>query len=215
MMARFTISLVILGSFAGVAQAASASPTPPLVVETAHYAFETAIHFRPARVVSALDVTSAALVVLTLVQSDGISLFVGLGREPKYPRMAAFMDSFNFLRYCVDFPDRVGAAPRLITCPADLMVLWGYEISALQASEMAIAAAARVGHAVSGADVVKFARKVSLRLEPTPTFTAGQGSVVRFTGTARVNNGPPVEAAVCVRLPKTAYGVPVLVAPAS
>jgi hypothetical protein len=78
-------------------------------------------------------------------------------------------------------------------------------------SRNVVAAAARQGRAVDGADVVRAASANQEHLAAKPTFRSGQGGRVKFVGKVTTNSGTST-AYVCILMPKTPYGIPVQVA---
>jgi hypothetical protein len=201
--------LLTLGSPVGAASTTASSAA--LVI--AEYAVATATHDRPAHVVTAADVSNAVASVglkkVTLTLGSNIDELLG------YPRLAIFMSAASFAFVCVVFPDSVGAAPKVITCPLQATMLWQTESLVLNASRQAVAAAASHDEPVSGADVVKAAASMGWSVVPTPTFTSGQGGRVKFT--KKILDTFPkksvsVTVSICVKFPRTAYGIPVQVA---
>jgi len=178
----------------------------PVVLKMARYAVATAVHDRPSRVVTGADVSNAAdtfnLDGETDIPADGLFLVANLGELPGYPRVVLLISSTTFRDTCVDFPDVINGAPSVIACPRK-----GYEDFdnipiVLAVSRDAIKRAAQRGKAVSGSDIVATARganPVKLKLASTPTFKSGQGGKVIFAFP---------QGDICVRFPKTAYGIP-------
>jgi hypothetical protein len=82
----------------------------------------------------------------------------------------------------------------------------------LRVSDRAVAYAASRGHAVSGADVVAAAKIYHLTLLHKPTFLAGQGGNVKFTTLVEMGANTKFTVNNCVRMPQTAFGIPVEVA---
>ena len=97
-------------------------------------------------------------------------------------------------------PNSPNGAPTIVTCPLSAFETWGNIPIVLSVSRHAIRAAALLGKAVAGSDVVTAAAAYKNALASTPTFRAGQGGEVKFLFK---NWGP-----ICVRFPKTAFGIP-------
>jgi hypothetical protein len=175
----------------------------------AHYAFNTADHASPAHVVTDADVLNAfATPSLNPTLGTGtLSLLANLGDLPGASRDIMVMNPSTYRQICVNFPPMVGAPPTLVTCPAVAFTLWTAEPYALDASRDAIAAAARHGHPVSGADIVRAAKANHLGLKSRPTFGAGKGGVVTFVATLKTNSGV-ASGDLCVAMPRQRYGIP-------
>ena len=206
-LANPAVAIVVLF---GLSSPAGASTPSSVALDIADYALATALHDRPSHVVTAADVSNA--VAINSVNTKGLSLLINLGDVFGYSRLVLLFDQNPFADICITFPDSLGGAPRMISCPHKAQGLWNSRAGALGASNMAIAAAATRGHAVSGANVVAAARAYHLTLLHKPTFLAGQGGRVRFT--TLVEMGATLKFTVdnCVQLPKTAFGIPVEVA---
>ena len=144
--------------------------------------------------------------------SNNPALFINLGDVFGYRRLAVFIDQLTFTNICVSFPDSVGGVPRIIPCPLRAIAQRSIWPDALQVSERAIVAAAAHGKVVSGADVVAANRPVQLRLVREPTFLAGEGGQAKFATTIETGAKLKFTVYLCVRFPKTAYGIPVQVA---
>jgi hypothetical protein len=188
-----------------------AAVTPPWVaLSIAKYAVATATHDRPAHVVTAAEVSNA--VGLTSVNTKNLSLLFNLGDVFGFSRVILLFDQKPFSDTCIDFPNTVGGAPRVIPCPHQAQGLWNSRPGVMNASGDAIAAAAARGEAVSGADVVKANAAWHLSLVPTPTFAAGQGGKVKFGTLVEMPPNLKFTVYICVQFPKTAYGIPVQVA---
>jgi hypothetical protein len=189
----------------------SALAAPPSVVVTmARYAVATATHDHPSHVVTAADVTNAAATFNldgeTDTPTDGLSVFANLGEIPGYPRMVGLISSTIFKDTCVTFPNTINATPVVLACPLKALEGFANLPLVLDASRDAVKTAALRGRAVAGTDVVNAvaaAAPVKLALEETPTFRAGQGGKVVFAF---------AQGDICVRFPKTAYGIPYQVA---
>jgi hypothetical protein len=194
------VVLLSLGSPVGAATSSS------VALRIADYALGTATHDSPAHVVTAADVSNAA--AISTVNTKGLDPLINLGDVYRYPRLVLFFDEKPFADICVNFPDTVGATPKIIPCPNEARGLWMARGGALSVSNRAIADAAANGDAVSGADVVAAAKIDEATLRHKPTFLAGQGGTVEFaTLVEMVNTKFTVDN--CVRLPKTAFGIPV------
>ncbi len=201
------LSVAILLALASPVTAA----TPPSAALTiARYAVATASHDRPARVVTAADVTNA--VGITSVNPHSLILVFNLNDVFGFARTILLVDEHTFANTCLDLPNAIGAAPKVIPCTANAVGQWQSRGSALQLSGRAIAAAAALGRAVSGADIVRANAAWHLTLVPTPTFAAGQGGTVRFASKVSFQGQPATTIDICVKLPRTAYGVSVQVA---
>jgi hypothetical protein len=196
--------LVSLGSSVG------ASTPTSVALSIAEYALATATHDTPAHVVSAADVTNA--VGINTVNTKNLYVLINLGEVFGYSRLVLLFDQKTFADICINFPDTVGGAPRIISCPRQARGLWSGHAAALGASNRAIAAAAADGHAVSGADVVAAAKAYHLTLAHRPTFLAGQGGKVEFDTLVEIGVSTKFTVNNCVQLPKTAFGIPVQVA---
>lgn len=197
-----------------VAQVATASPvgasTPSSVaLKIAQYALATATYDTPSHVVTAADVNNAA--GINTVNTKNLYLLINLGDVFGYSRLTLFFEPKPFADICVDFPDTIGAAPRIIACPDQARGQWQSQAGALSVSDRAIASAAAQGRAVSGADVVAAAKIYHVMLRHLPTFAAGQGGTVKFTTLVEMGLNTKFNVNNCVRLPKTAYGIPVQV----
>lgn len=81
----------------------------------------------------------------------------------------------------------------------------------MSASGEAIASAAKRGEAVAGADVVVAAARFELALDPKPTFASGSGGVVKFGTLVEMPPDQKFTVYICVKFPKTAYGIPLQV----
>jgi hypothetical protein len=201
------IASVVLVALCVTSATAHASPAPaPVVLKMARYAVATAVHDRPSRVVTGADVSNAAdtfnLDGETDIPADGLSLVANLGELPGYPRVVLLISSTTFSDTCVNFPDAINAAPSVIACPRKAYEDFDNIPIVLAVSRDAIKRAAQRGQAVSGSDVVATARganPIKLKLAGTPTFQSGQGGKVTFAFP---------QGDICVRFPKTAYGIP-------
>jgi hypothetical protein len=197
---------VLLGLGSPVGASSSSSS---VALRIADYAVATASHDIPARVVSAADVSNAA--GINTVNTTNLFLLINVGDVFGYSRLVLFFDEKPFKDICLDLPDTVGGAPMFIACPRQARALWDTHGGALAVSNRAIAAAAASGHAVSGADVVAAAKIYRLKFRHKPTFLAGQGGQVVFTTPVVMGADTKLTVNICVRLPKTAYGIPVWV----
>ena len=194
----------------GLGSPVAAATPSSVVLRYATYAVATATHDRPAHIVSAIDVANAVSALSTI--SNNLALLINLGDVFGYRRLAVFIDQPTFTNICVSFPDSVGGVPRIIPRPHRAIAQRSIWPDAQQVSERAIVAAAAHGKAVFGADVVASNRPVQLRLVREPTFAAGEGGQAKFATAIETGATLKFTAYVCVRFPKTAYGVPVQVA---
>lgn len=197
---------VVATLWLGVASPAGASSPSSVALRIATYAVASASHERPAHVVTPGDVANAASI--NTINTSGLVLTFNVGDVIDYPRLALFTDPTSFRNVCLDFPASVGGAPTATACPREALALWSGRAGALSASNRAIAAAAGVGRAVSGADVVAAAAIYHLTLVQRPTFRAGQGGTVTFRTLLVMGSGAKVRVNNCVKFPKTAYGLP-------
>jgi hypothetical protein len=194
----------------GLGSPVGATTPSSVALSIAEYALATATHDQPAHVVTAADVSNA--VGINTVNTENLILTINLGDVFGYSRLVLLIDQKTFDNICINFPNTVGGAPRIISCPHKAQGLWNSHAAALGASNRAIAAAAATGHAVSGADVVKAAMAYHLPLAHEPTFLAGQGGKVEFTTLVEMGANTKFSVNNCVQLPKTAFGLPVEVA---
>jgi hypothetical protein len=181
-----------------------------VALSIAEYALATATHDRPTHVVTAADVSNA--VDINTVNTENLVLTINLGDVFGYSRLVLLIDQKTFANICINFPNTVGGAPRIISCPHQAQGLWNSYGGALGASDRAIAAAAAAGYAVSGADVVTAAKAYHLTLAHKPTFLAGQGGKVEFTTLVEMGAHTKFTVNNCVQLPETAFGLPLQVA---
>jgi hypothetical protein len=190
----------------GLASPAGAATPKSVALRIARYAVATASHDLPAHVVTASDVSNAE--GIDTLNTAHLLVLINLNDVFGYPRLVLFFDQKPFSDICLNLPDRIDGAPAIIKCPHQAQGLWDSRAGALDVSNRAIAAAAAKGKAVSGADVVAAAKAYGLPLRHTPTFRAGQGGTVEFTAQAEIGNSK-FTVNNCVRLPKTAYSIPV------
>jgi len=207
---RWATTALAVVSLLGLSSPASAATPSSEVLRYATYAVATATHDRPAHAVSAIDLSNAVSAFSTV--TNKLTLLINLGDVFGYRRLAVFVDQTDFTNTCVDFPDSVGGVPRIIPCPLRAIAERSIWPDALQVSERAIIAAAAHGKAVSGADVVTANRPALLMLVGEPTFAAGEGGQVKFATRVETGAKSKFTVYVCVRFPKTAYGIPVQVA---
>jgi hypothetical protein len=203
---RAVTPAVALAVVLGVGNPVGASTSKSVALRIAQYAVATATHDNPAHVVTAADVTNAA--GIDTVNTSNLFVLINLDDVFGYSRLVLFFDQKPFGDICLNLPDTIGGAPTIIKCPHQAQGLWDSRAGALLVSNRAIAAAAVAGQAVSGADVVAAAKRFGIPLRYKPTFRAGQGGKVEFTAPAEVGN-TKFTVNNCVRLPKTAYGIPV------
>jgi hypothetical protein len=204
------VSAVTITLLLGIGSPVGASSTSSSVaLRIADYAVATATHDVPAHAVTAADLSNAT--GINTVNTTNLFLLINVGDVFGYSRLVLFFQEKPFADICLNLPDTVGGAPKIISCPNQARALWDTHGAALAVSNKAIAAAAATGHAVSGDDVVAAAKVYHLTLRHKPTFLAGQGGKVEFTTTAVMASNAKVTVNNCVKLPKTAYGIPVWV----
>jgi hypothetical protein len=191
----------------GVASPVGASTAKSVAVRVAQYAVATADHDNPAHVVTAADVTNAASI--ETVNTSNLFVLINVGDVFGYSRLVLFFEQKPFADICLNLPDAIGGAPTLIKCPRQAQGIWNSHAGALGVSNRAIAAAAANGKAVSGADVVAAAKAYGIMLLHKPTFRSGQGGTVEFTTLVEMPPNAKFNVNNCVRLPKTAFGIPV------
>jgi hypothetical protein len=201
------MSATMLG--AAVAGPVADAASTPVSIAIARYAAATAAHGRPRHAVDAADVANA--VATTLVNTAGLGLVFNLDQLPGLSREIGLVNPTTYRWTCILFPDRVGAAPRVVACSASTMLMPAMAISALDMSRNVVAAAARRGRAVDGAEVAKAASADHQRLVAVPKFRSGEGGRVKFVGKGKTDGGTST-VYVCVLMPKTPYGIPVQVA---
>jgi hypothetical protein len=197
-------------SLLAIANPVGATGAKSVALSIADYAVATATHDKPAHVVTAADVTNA--VSLTSVNTKKLYLLMNIDEVYGYSRIALLFDEKPFTDTCIDFPNEVGGAPRIIPCPHEAQGLLNSRPGVMLASGDAVASAARRGEAVSGADVVTAAAHYELKLSPTPTFAAGSGGRVKFGTLVEMPPNLKFTVYICVKFPKTAYGIPAQVA---
>ena len=190
----------------GVGSPAGASPPSSVALRIAQYAVATATHDRPAHVVTSADISNAASI--STVNTTSLDPVINVGDLFEYPRLVLFLDQKTFANICLNMPDTVGGAPKVIPCPHQAQGLWSGRAGALAVSNRAISAAAARGRAVSGSDVVAAAKIYGVTLGHKPTFAAGQGGVVQFSTLVEMGLNTKFTVKNCVRFPKTAYGIP-------
>ncbi|MGD0852341.1 MAG: hypothetical protein ABSA07_03170 [Acidimicrobiales bacterium] len=205
--ARILIPATAIALLLSFGSPVGASTSSTVALHVAQYALGTATHARPAHVVTAADVSNAA--GINTVNSTNLALLINLGDVFQYPRLVLFFDETTFADVCVNFPVTLGGAPTIISCPREAQGLWNSRAAGLGASNRAIAEAAASGHAVSGAEVVAAAKVYGVTLRHKPTFLAGQGGTVEFSTLIEMGANTKFTVNNCVRLPKTAYGIPV------
>ena len=115
------------------------------------------------------------------MNTANLFLLINVGDVFGFSRLVLFFQEKPFSDICLDLPNTVGGAPKVLPCPRQARGLWDTHGGALAVSNRAVAAAAAIGHAVSGADVVTAAKFYHLTFRHTPTFLAGRGGVVEFT----------------------------------
>jgi hypothetical protein len=209
-LSRTVTPAVVIVVLLGLASSAGAAPPSSVALNIAEYALASATHDRPAHVVTAADVSNAA--GINTVNTTSLYVLINLDDVFGYSRLVLFFEEKPFADVCVNFPDTVGGPPRIIACPHQAQGLWQGRAGALSTSDRAVANAAARGHAVSGADVVAAARIYHATLRHKPTFLAGQGGTVKFTTLVEMGANTKFTVNNCVRLPKTAFGIPVEVA---
>ena len=211
--ATSALAVPLLIGLASPVDAATSTAAASAALSIAKYAAATASHDQPAQAVTAADVSNA--VATTSVNTSGLALGFNIGELIGYSRVALFVDSSTFSHLCVDFPNSVGATPTVTSCTPQVILLWGSVPGVLNDSRDAVASAASRNRSVTGADVVKAAASTKWNLVPKPTFTSGQGGLVKFTRKLQFTSPkktPLVTVSICVLFPKTAYGIPVQVA---
>lgn len=207
---RTVTPAIVIVVLLGIGGPVGASTPSSVALSIAKYALATATHDRPAHVVTAADVSNA--VGINTVNTQNLIPLINLGDVFGYSRLVFLVDQKTYADICINFPNTVGGAPRIISCPQQAQGLWDSHGGALSASNRAIAAAAAAGHAVSGADVVTAAKAYHLTLVHKPTFFAGQGGKVEFTTLVEMGANTKFLVNNCVQLPKTAFGIPKQVA---
>jgi hypothetical protein len=197
---------VVIAALCLAGSAAEAAPSLT-VLAVARFAVSTAIHDQPSHVVNGADVSNAASTFYVNngrnqfpVQSGGLGLYANLGELPGFARVIYFISSTTFKSTCVNLPDSINGAPTIVPCPLKAYETWTNIPVALSISRYAIKAAALLGKAVSGTNVVTVASADKISLATKPTFRAGQGGKVKFVFR---NSGD-----ICVQFPKTAFGIP-------
>jgi hypothetical protein len=191
----------------GVGSPVGASTSTSVAQRIAQYAVATASHDNPAHVVTAADVTNAA--GIGTVNTSNLIVLINLDDVYGYSRLVLFFEQKPFADICLNLPDTIGGAPTIIKCPHQAQGFWDSRAGALNVSNRAIAAAAANGKAVSGADVVAAAKVYGITLRHKPAFRSGQGGTVEFTTLVEMGLNTKFSVNNCVRLPKTAYGIPV------
>jgi hypothetical protein len=193
----------------GLASPLAGAASPPEVLTVANYAVATAIHDRPAHVVTADDVSNALATFYQL--NNQLTLGYNLGNLLGVPRQISLYDSSRYAFTCVNFPNSIGGAPKIVPCSSKAEAAWQSLPFVLNASRRAVAAAASHAKAVAGADVVNAVGSGSTTsLAPKPNFLAGHGGKVRFM--TKLTMGTTTRVFICVKFPKTAYGIPLQVA---
>jgi hypothetical protein len=206
---RTLVPVVTIAVLLGVGSPVGASTPTSVALRIADYAVATATHDSPPHVVTAADLNNAA--GINTVNTSSLVLLINVGDVFGYSRLVLFFDSKHFTDTCLNLPDTVGGAPKVITCSRQARGLWDSRGGALAVSDRAIAAAAAKGRAVSGADLVAAAKVYHETLRPKPTFLAGQGGKVEFATPVEMGLNTKFTVNNCVQLPKTAYGIPVSV----
>jgi hypothetical protein len=205
--ARVCTSAAAVVVLLGIGSPVGASTPKSVALRIVEYAVDTANHDVPAHVVTAADVSNAA--GIDVVNTSSLYVLINLDDVFGYPRLVLFFDEKPFSDICLNVPDTIGGAPTIINCPHQAQGLWDSRAGSLLVSNRAIAAAAATGKAVSGADVVAAAKTYGLPLRHKPTFRSGQGGTVEFSAQAEIGADTKFTVNNCVRLPKTAYGIPI------
>ena len=218
-----SLRLVIIPALGVVTLLALASPAgaslTSIAMQTARYAVATASHNKPARIVTADDVSNAASTYFMSSGSsefpvknpDQLTLDVNLGELPNYPRLIIVGSGVTFKHLCIDLPAKISATPKVVTCTAGVFIQWQYLPSVLMLARSAISSAAAHHRAVSGADVTAAASSAKAKLFARPTFKSGQGGKVKYV--FQMTQGTTTSTGyICVLLPKAAYGIPAAVA---
>lgn len=207
-MAAATVTVILFGINSGVASASSSSST--FALKIAVYAVATAAHDQPAQVVNAADVSNA-FATFSSPQTYHIGMVFNLGEVVGFPRLVELVNTVTYKNTCLDFPGTIAAKPTITPCPLPAIAMFSGESNVLIIGRRAIAAAASHDRAVSGADVVAADTGSHLRMEPTPIFAVGQGGLVKFEMKVQVNQ-TPISYSLCLKFPKTEYGLSHLVA---
>ena len=202
--------LLGLGSPVGAATTTTIPAASSMVLSIAEYAVATATHDRPAHVVSAADVNNAVATLRSL--NSQLALQYNLGNLLGAPQQIAFFDGATYKFICADFPGSIGRQPKIVPCSSKATATWETLPFVLIQSRKAVATAASHGRAVAGADVVAAIGSGSTTsLAPKPTFLAGQGGKARFVTKVKMGT-TTFTFVICVKFPKTAYGIPLQVA---
>ena len=210
---RTLLLAVVFMMLTSVTSSAVNAAKPSFVSAVAEYAYSTASHEKPARAVSATDLSNAVATKMNVTTST-VTLEANLGDIPSYPRLAMFINSATFKNTCVSFSNVVGKSPYLIACPQLAIALWLEAPSVMDVSRSAVAMAAAKGQAVSGADVAKSFTKSRFHFVTAPAFKAGQGGKVKFVSQLKMTSGSgsvTETVYVCVKFPTTLAGIPIQV----
>jgi hypothetical protein len=207
--ARTLVPVATIAVLLGAGTPVGASTPSTVALRIADYAVATASHDSPPHVVTAADLNNA--VGINTVNTSSLTLVINVGDEFGYSRLVLFVSPTSFTDTCLNLPDKVGGAPKVVVCSRQARGLWDSRAGAIAVSDRAIAAAATMGHAVSGTDVVAAAKVYHETLRPKPTFLAGQGGKVEFATLVEMGLNTKFTVDNCVQLPKTAYGIPVSV----
>lgn len=210
---RTLLLAVVFMMLTSVTSSAVNAAKPSLVSAVAEYAYFTASHEKPARAVSATDLSNAVATKMNVTTST-VTLEANLGDIPSFPRLAMFINSATFKNTCVSFSNVVGKPPYLIACPQLAIALWLEAPSVMDVSRSAVAMAAAKGQTVSGADVAKSFTKSRFHFVTAPAFKAGQGGKVKFVSQLKMTSGSgsvTETVYVCVKFPTTLAGIPIQV----
>ncbi len=205
-----TSTAVVVASLLASASPLGAAGTKSVALSIADYAVATASHDRPAHVVTAADVSNA--VSIMSVNPKSLLLLMNLNEVNGFSRDIDLFDRTTFADTCVNLPNTIAGPPRIVSCPREAQGLINSRPGVLEVSNAAVASAAKHGAAVSGADVVAADASFHLTMQPTPTFAAGEGGRVKFGTLVEKPPNQKFTVYICVQFPKTAYGIPFIVA---
>jgi len=210
---RTLLLAVVFTMLTSITSSAVNATKPSFVSAVAEYAFSTASHEKPARAVSATDLSNAVATKMNVTTST-VALGANLEDIPSYPRLAMFINSATFKHTCVSFPNVVRKPPYLIACPQMAIALWMEAPSVMDVSRSAVAKAAAKSRSVSGTDVAKSFLKSRFHFVTAPAFKAGQGGKVTFVSQFKMTSGSNSVTEivhVCVTFPTTLAGIPIQV----
>jgi len=194
---RFTKALAAISTtvvLASPVAALAATASTPLKVSQAAVATASAAH----RVVTSADIARAALAANNVVPLYGLVSITGVSNnDAAYPRLEAFSslntaDTYaklpNVTPVCVNFPNSVGGAPSIVTCPAPFAAnAFSYLAqqetlsSAKAAANMAYAASMGSGTGVSTANIMAAYADGSIKpVSIAATLKNGKGGLVKY-----------------------------------